>query len=64
MTCEKLTNQGVEMKTERDNFIYEQIHPFTAHPFAWAVCCSSEIGHPGDKLQQKGKMKGKKRDDF
>ncbi len=51
-----LTKPDEEM-TEWDNFIYEKIHPFTAHPFAQDACSSSEIGHPGDKLQQKEKRK-------
>lgn len=51
-----LTKQDEEMKGW-DNFIYEKIHPLTAHPFAQDACSSSEIGHPGDKLRQKEKRK-------
>lgn len=56
MRIKTLTKQDEEM-TEWDNFIYEKIHPFTAHPFAQDAWSSSEIGHPGDKLRQKEKRK-------
>lgn len=56
MRTKMLTKPDEEM-TKWDNFIYEKIHPFTAHPFAQDACSSSEIGHPGDKLRQKEKRK-------